>query len=761
MIESRGQGRKAAQKLLPLTQSRAPSTTGHFASGIEELRTPFVNDPKISTARSAPPKANPAPLDMELHWWRWTLLVAGVATIVASFYAEENWRGRRAWQRCRTQLEAKGATVDWRAYIPPPIREGDNFFAAPNMTAWFVGRGGSDLGGRLAVGLTGPYSTNPLVELTVVGPNAQVNSAEADLVLDYQDSVLTTPCEHEEIKPSQAFIAPVIVLQNAPLIDAIRNLARSDNLKCKLDPQVQRECDGQPLVSDSWSNVTAHAALVAVLNNYNLALVPDGKTGVARIVKKDRGDREVYLPREVAQQSGALLERVVSAQTEGVQEPSATSIQRCTTIFRTLRNAKPARIIVRAAKVPETTEVEQFFPKKVLSYLSNVSRAQAQPSGSNSFRIWFSGLPCTAAADYLAWSDEFESDFDLIREALKRPFCRMNGDYQDPVTIPIPKFLTLRIVSQTLAQRAQCQLLLEQSEAAFRDLSLVHDLGHILEAKPAGKPMTLLAAMVHGALAQLYVQVVADGLRLHAWHEPQLVAIQAQLRSLNLLPFVSDAFATERVSLCHTLETLTAGESSQILYGQNTPGMSARLTDPIFIFLALAPRGWVYHNMATVAGRQQMALDSLDRSQTLILPQNANKLSQEYTLASSKRFSPRSFLADNFLPNFTRAIQQTARTQTLVNEARAACALEQYHRAKGQYPPKLDTLSPQFLESIPLDVFCGKPLAYRVTEGDKYTLYSIGWNGKDDGGVPGPRQLEKFDLEQGDWVWPLDEKLIK
>jgi len=27
-------------------------------------------------------------------------------------------------------------------------------------------------------------------------------------------------------------------------------------------------------------------------------------------------------------------------------------------------------------------------------------------------------------------------------------------------------------------------------------------------------------------------------------------------------------------------------------------------------------------------------------------------------------------------------------------------------------------------------------------------LYSIGWNGKDDGGVPGKTMAE------GDWVWP-------
>ncbi len=41
----------------------------------------------------------------------------------------------------------------------------------------------------------------------------------------------------------------------------------------------------------------------------------------------------------------------------------------------------------------------------------------------------------TAAAKYLAWTDQFEPDFDSIREALKRPYARMDGDYSKPYQI--------------------------------------------------------------------------------------------------------------------------------------------------------------------------------------------------------------------------------------------------------------------------------------------------------------------------------------
>ncbi|HTV75728.1 MAG TPA: hypothetical protein VMD57_01930, partial [Candidatus Baltobacteraceae bacterium] len=78
-----------------------------------------------------------------------------------------------------------------------------------------------------------------------------------------------------------------------------------------------------------------------------------------------------------------------------------------------------------------------------------------------------------AAAKYLAWSDQFQPDFDLIREALKRPYARMDGDYSIPYQQPIPNFVTVRIVAQTLAQRAKCDLQLGRPDKALQELTLL------------------------------------------------------------------------------------------------------------------------------------------------------------------------------------------------------------------------------------------------------------------------------------------------
>jgi hypothetical protein len=93
---------------------------------------------------------------------------------------------------------------------------------------------------------------------------------------------------------------------------------------------------------------------------------------------------------------------------------------------------------------------------------------------------------------------------------------------------------------------------------------------------------------------------------------------------------------------------------------------------------------------------------------------------------------------------------KTAIAQTCANQAAIACALERCRLANGQFPGKLEALLPQFISRLPNDVITSQPYKYRRTDDGQFILYSVGWNEKDDGGVPGKTL---FDLTQGDWVW--------
>ncbi|MEM8757200.1 MAG: hypothetical protein AAGF47_05400 [Planctomycetota bacterium] len=63
-----------------------------------------------------------------------------------------------------------------------------------------------------------------------------------------------------------------------------------------------------------------------------------------------------------------------------------------------------------------------------------------------------------------------------------------------------------------------------------------------------------------------------------------------------------------------------------------------------------------------------------------------------------------------------------------------------YRAEHGQWPPSLDALVPRFLDSVPLDPSDGEPLRYqRLDETDEYRLYSVGWDGQDNGGAHSTR----------------------
>jgi hypothetical protein len=66
---------------------------------------------------------------------RWGLIGAAfLVTLAAVLITEENWRGKRAWEDCRREWEAKGEKLDWQAFVPPSVPDDQNFFTAPIFT---------------------------------------------------------------------------------------------------------------------------------------------------------------------------------------------------------------------------------------------------------------------------------------------------------------------------------------------------------------------------------------------------------------------------------------------------------------------------------------------------------------------------------------------------------------------------------------------------------------------------------------------------
>jgi len=62
---------------------------------------------------------------------RFIFVLACLATLIALFYAEEDWRGRHDWEKYKREWEAKGEKFDFADFVPPPVPDDQNFALTP------------------------------------------------------------------------------------------------------------------------------------------------------------------------------------------------------------------------------------------------------------------------------------------------------------------------------------------------------------------------------------------------------------------------------------------------------------------------------------------------------------------------------------------------------------------------------------------------------------------------------------------------------
>ncbi len=68
---------------------------------------------------------------------RAVVITGALFALFCAFFAEENWRGRRAWDTCRRELEAKGVLLDWQKFVPSPVPDDQNFAMTPFLAPLF------------------------------------------------------------------------------------------------------------------------------------------------------------------------------------------------------------------------------------------------------------------------------------------------------------------------------------------------------------------------------------------------------------------------------------------------------------------------------------------------------------------------------------------------------------------------------------------------------------------------------------------------
>lgn len=101
-------------------------------------------------------------------------------------------------------------------------------------------------------------------------------------------------------------------------------------------------------------------------------------------------------------------------------------------------------------------------------------------------------------------------------------------------------------------------------------------------------------------------------------------------------------------------------------------------------------------------------------------------------------------------------VDRAMRAETDRSLTICAIALKRYSLRHGKSSPSLEALVPEFLPSVPIDYMDGKSIKYRLNSDGSFTLYSVGENGKDDGGdtAIAPEHHGSSLWSRKDFVWP-------
>jgi len=344
-----------------------------------------------------------------------------------------------------------------------------------------------------------------------------------------------------------------------------------------------------------------------------------------------------------------------------------------------------------------------------------------------------------------------ETELNQLRAASDRPSARyaVVYDLDNPWGILLPHLGNIKRTVQRLQLRACAELASGQSDRALADVKLMLYLADSAKDEPF-----LISYLVRLACVHLAIQPVWEGLAEHAWSDAQLQELQVLFQQCDFFPQMEHSLASERAAAILTAGLLERGKYHLNDLTDDPSHSGSALAN---LFGRIVPRGWYYQEQLNYCRLFQLQLaGAFDASQKRVFPEQigSNVKALDKVFAGRNPFTTictrHQLLAVLLLPTLHKIPLRAAAAQTAVDEAAIACALERCRLANGQFPETLEVLVPRFISQLPNDVISGEPYKYHLTNDGQFVLYSVGWNEKDDGGVPGKTL---FNEKEGDWVW--------
>ena len=374
-----------------------------------------------------------------------------------------------------------------------------------------------------------------------------------------------------------------------------------------------------------------------------------------------------------------------------------------------------------------------------------------------------------------------EKVFELLHQIIEKPYFDFQIGYEQGIAGL--DFTNLYLAqSKRAAQRLEAAVLcdLHQGDMA----SAVKNLRAMLAIVKAMRDERLaISELVRIAIAEITVTANWEILQSPNLTGEQLAELQQDWTSLEFIRTEENALAMERAGGEITLSKwrgstseleryFEIGENARALMGypddKETIWHKAKLATQIFMWR----NWWSYPDELRCLKGYEVCINAARFAETngafqIALKDQAaklndlgiSKLDEDFIAFISGQTDFHSMLSQS-ISSLDVMVKKVMMVEVAKKATTTAIALKRYQLKHGHYPADLNSLVPEFLPAVPLDPVDGQPLRYRPNADGTFLLYSVGENGKDDGGDP---SLEKgvtgsnFNWQNPhalDWVWP-------
>jgi len=356
--------------------------------------------------------------------------------------------------------------------------------------------------------------------------------------------------------------------------------------------------------------------------------------------------------------------------------------------------------------------------------------------------------------EFTAEIEKYRAPLEEVRDALKDPrlVCSTRTGVWER---PLPNFITIRKCAQWLAGATVSDLHEGNTDQALQDIEAMAAVARINR-----DDCTLVSQMIRIAVANLGVAATWEVLQSTNWTEPQLARLQKAWESVELEKALERGIVGERAGgdeIWRVVRHESRGKIRNLLNFGGSTNTTFRDLAQDYVLLPLYRLTSMDEDELFRLKVMQSYIDTA-RAVRAHHPWSDAKQYQDRGTAELNRvasapFASRYWLSMISIPNFTRANQSGVRGATECQMTIAAVALQRFKLRHGEFPESLETLQPEFLSTVPYDCFSGKALCYKRKPDGGYLLYSVGEDGKDDGGDASA--VGKFGIWEGkDAVWP-------